>query len=185
MRDNYSRRLHVAFTISKMQEARVKGQGRVSEAEARGITAPTLILWGKDDHLLNPSDAAVLDRLIPNSRAVLIEGSGHIPQLEQREKFKQAPRTEPVSQEQLHCVFLCGLLRGVHCTASYYPRSCIKLSQVTNIFIVLNIIKLRMRVPNQAVLFFLMKVSMLPLSHRKPGISGIRRFEPGLPFLEY
>ncbi len=89
VRDNYARRLHVAFTISKMQEARAKGLGRVSEAEARRIRVPTLILWGKQDRLLNPSDADVLDRLIPNSKAVLIDASGHIPQLEQRDQFNR------------------------------------------------------------------------------------------------
>jgi pimeloyl-ACP methyl ester carboxylesterase len=92
VRDNYARRLNVAFTIGKMQEARVKGLGRVNEAEARGIRAPTLILWGKHDKLLDPSDAELLNRLIPNSRVHLFDAAGHIPQIEQRDQFNQQVR---------------------------------------------------------------------------------------------
>ncbi|MEX2309033.1 MAG: alpha/beta fold hydrolase [Pirellulales bacterium] len=92
VQENFMRRLRVSYTISKMQEARAKGLATISEEEARGIRAPTLILWGKHDELLDPSDAAVLDRVIPNSRAVLIEESGHIPQVEQPQQFNQLVR---------------------------------------------------------------------------------------------
>jgi pimeloyl-ACP methyl ester carboxylesterase len=92
VRDNFVRRLQVAYTIGKMQEARAKGLATVSEAEARKISAPTLILWGKQDRLLDPSDAAQLDRVIPNSRAVLIEACGHLPQIEQRDLFNKLVR---------------------------------------------------------------------------------------------
>jgi pimeloyl-ACP methyl ester carboxylesterase len=92
VRENYVRRLRVAFTIDKMQEARAKGLATVSEAEAGKISAPTLILWGKQDKLLDPSDAEVLDRVIPNSRAVLIDAAGHLPQIEQRDQFNQLVR---------------------------------------------------------------------------------------------
>lgn len=92
VRENYARRLQVAFTISKMQEARAKGIATVSEAEARQINAPTLILWGKQDRLLDPSGAEELDHVIPNSRAVLIDKCGHLPMLEQRDRFNQLVR---------------------------------------------------------------------------------------------
>jgi pimeloyl-ACP methyl ester carboxylesterase len=93
VRANYVRRLRVGYTISKMQEARAKGvAATVSQEQARGIRATTLILWGKQDALLDPADAAVLDRVIPNSRAVLIEECGHIPQVEQPERFNQLVR---------------------------------------------------------------------------------------------
>lgn len=93
VRENYARRLQVAYTIGKMQEARAKGiAAAVSEEEARGVKAATLILWGKQDRLLPVSDAEELDRVIPNSRAVIIDRSGHLPQLEQRDEFNKLVR---------------------------------------------------------------------------------------------
>jgi pimeloyl-ACP methyl ester carboxylesterase len=99
VRDNYIRRLKVSYTISKMQEARVKGLGKVSEAEARGIGAPTLILWGKHDALLDPAGATELDRVIPNSRAVLLEKTGHIPQVEEPQRFNKLVREFLTSED--------------------------------------------------------------------------------------
>lgn len=92
VRENYIRRLRVAYTINKMQEARAKGIATISEEQARRITAPTLILWGKHDELLDPAAADELDHVIPNSRTILIEAAGHIPQLEQRDRFNQLVR---------------------------------------------------------------------------------------------
>lgn len=46
------------------------------------ITAPTLILWGGKDALIPPEHAARFDADIPDSRAVIYEGAGHVPQEE-------------------------------------------------------------------------------------------------------
>jgi pimeloyl-ACP methyl ester carboxylesterase len=92
VRDNYLRRLKAAFTISRMQESRETKVGYVSEDEAARIIAPTLILWGRHDVLLPPADAERLDRVIPKSRLVMLEKSGHIPQVEQPEEFNQSIR---------------------------------------------------------------------------------------------
>jgi pimeloyl-ACP methyl ester carboxylesterase len=92
VRENYARRLRVSYTIAKMQQARAKGLAKVSEQEAGGIRARTLILWGKHDALLDPAGAAELDRVIPNSRVVILEKSGHIPQVEEPQRFNQLVR---------------------------------------------------------------------------------------------
>lgn len=92
VRDNYLRRLRVSYTISRMQEARAKGLAIVTQEQAARIQSPTLILWGKHDALLPATDADMLDRVIPNSRTVLLEKSGHIPQVEQPEEFNQLVR---------------------------------------------------------------------------------------------
>jgi pimeloyl-ACP methyl ester carboxylesterase len=92
VRENLIRRLHAGYTIDKMQEARAKGIGTVTSEQAARIIAPTLILWGKHDRLLDPSDAQALSRVIPGSRAVLIEEAGHIPQVEKPELFNQLVR---------------------------------------------------------------------------------------------
>ena len=46
------------------------------------ITAPTLIVWGEQDRILNPAVAGRMQALIPNSRCVLLEGIGHMPMIE-------------------------------------------------------------------------------------------------------
>jgi 2-hydroxy-6-oxonona-2,4-dienedioate hydrolase len=92
VRDNYLRRIKVAFTISRMQESREQKIGYVSKEEASRIAAPTLILWGTHDVLLPPADAELLDRVIPNSRLVMLKKSGHIPQIEQPQEFNQSIR---------------------------------------------------------------------------------------------
>ena len=89
VRENYVRRLQASYTISRMQEARANNLAIITEEQGRRIDAPTLILWGQHDELLDPSIAAELDRVIPNSRAVLFEECGHIPQAEQPEQFNQ------------------------------------------------------------------------------------------------
>jgi len=50
------------------------------------ITAPTLVLWGKDDRLVPAVYADEFSRRIPGARVQLVEGAGHAPQLEQAEK---------------------------------------------------------------------------------------------------
>lgn len=50
------------------------------------IQQPTLVLWGEQDALVSAAYAAEFDRLIPNSRVVVFEQCGHIPQLEQPER---------------------------------------------------------------------------------------------------
>lgn len=46
------------------------------------VTAPSLIIWGRHDRLIDVSCVAVLDEGIPNSEAVIFEETGHIPMIE-------------------------------------------------------------------------------------------------------
>ena len=46
------------------------------------IQAPTLILWGKEDRVLDYRNADVFERLIPTSRKVILEHIGHVPMVE-------------------------------------------------------------------------------------------------------
>ena len=52
------------------------------EREASAITMPTLLLWCRDDRVVDPSAAAIYAAIIPDSRIVLVDGSGHMPMLE-------------------------------------------------------------------------------------------------------
>ena len=49
----------------------------------RRITAPTLIVWGKQDGLVPPLYADEFARRIANSRVELVDAAAHVPQLEQ------------------------------------------------------------------------------------------------------
>ena len=51
------------------------------------IEVPTLIVWGRQDHVVPPVDGVEFERLIPNSRRVVFDRCGHVPQLEQPARF--------------------------------------------------------------------------------------------------
>ncbi len=57
------------------------------DARAAGIKAPTLIVWCKQDELLDPAGADVLHAKIPNSKIVLLDGCGHVPAAESPRAF--------------------------------------------------------------------------------------------------
>ena len=56
------------------------------EPQIQGLAIPSLIVWGKEDHILNPASAEILHGLLPNSRVILMDGAGHLPMLEQPER---------------------------------------------------------------------------------------------------
>src|SRR3546814_17846389 len=47
-----------------------------------GLATPTLIVWGEEDRVLDPSGAEILHRSLPNSQIVMMPGIGHMPMLE-------------------------------------------------------------------------------------------------------
>jgi pimeloyl-ACP methyl ester carboxylesterase len=48
----------------------------------RGMTIPTLIVWGDHDEFVHPAGAEVLHELLPNSQVIIMRDIGHIPQME-------------------------------------------------------------------------------------------------------
>jgi pimeloyl-ACP methyl ester carboxylesterase len=52
----------------------------------KAITAPTLILWGADDHMLPALDARAWVKALPNSRLIIYPATGHMPMEELPEK---------------------------------------------------------------------------------------------------
>ena len=56
-------------------------------AEAPRITQPTLLVWGEHDRDIPLSEGERLHALIPNSRLVVFENCGHLPQEERPEEF--------------------------------------------------------------------------------------------------
>ena len=53
------------------------------------IKAPTLIVWGEHDMLVPVKDAHEFERLIPQSRTVILDDTGHVPMLERPRKFNE------------------------------------------------------------------------------------------------
>ena len=82
-------RLRSAYTAESMQTASERGLGGVTESEVRGVTAPTLLIWGMNDPLSSVANAEKLNGAIKNSRKVLFDKAGHYPFLEHAEKFNQ------------------------------------------------------------------------------------------------
>jgi pimeloyl-ACP methyl ester carboxylesterase len=46
------------------------------------IRAPTLIVWGREDRILNPAAGEAMRGWIPRSRLVLMDATGHLPMIE-------------------------------------------------------------------------------------------------------
>jgi pimeloyl-ACP methyl ester carboxylesterase len=54
------------------------------------ILHPTLIIWGRQDRLVPPAHARILEAKLPQSRTILFDECGHLPQLEQPGQFNVA-----------------------------------------------------------------------------------------------
>ena len=50
--------------------------------ELQSIAAPTLLLWGREDRVIDPSAVAVFQAGLANSRTVLLNACGHMPMME-------------------------------------------------------------------------------------------------------
>ncbi len=53
------------------------------------IACPTLVVWGDRDRIVPPSGAQEYGRLIPDARVVVFDDCGHVPMIEQPERFNQ------------------------------------------------------------------------------------------------
>jgi pimeloyl-ACP methyl ester carboxylesterase len=52
------------------------------ESHVKGLSVPTLIVWGDQDRVIHVDSAPILKALLPNSRAIIMRGIGHLPMLE-------------------------------------------------------------------------------------------------------
>ena len=59
-------------------------------SEAPKITAPTLIVWGAEDRILDVSGGEVLVKLIPHAKLQVMSGVGHLPMLEAPSKSAES-----------------------------------------------------------------------------------------------
>ena len=54
------------------------------------IAAPALIVWGALDRIVPVKDAYEFSRLIPDSRRLILEATGHLPMIERPAAFNDA-----------------------------------------------------------------------------------------------
>lgn len=77
------RRLADAPFEQRVLEAIGRGPGAfLPEREAAGIRAATLLLWCREDRVVDSSAAGIYAAIIPGSRTVLLDGCGHMPMME-------------------------------------------------------------------------------------------------------
>ena len=63
------------------------------DGRAHRISAPTLIVWGKDDRIIAPVYAQEFAKRIAGAKVEMIDGAGHLPHLEQPAAVIKAARS--------------------------------------------------------------------------------------------
>jgi pimeloyl-ACP methyl ester carboxylesterase len=53
------------------------------------LAMPTLVVWGKEDRVVNPMGAETFKAMIPEARVILMDGIGHIPMIEATEQVAE------------------------------------------------------------------------------------------------
>jgi len=76
----------MASHAAAVEAARSNAGSRTLERLAK-IRVPTLIIQGRYDRARTPEHGAAMRDRIPGSRLVVLESSGHTPQLEEPEEF--------------------------------------------------------------------------------------------------
>ena len=64
----------------------ISGSTPPLEAKLNKINAPTLILWGDKDRILDVSSTKILEKGLSNSKTIIMEEMGHCPQMERPEE---------------------------------------------------------------------------------------------------
>jgi pimeloyl-ACP methyl ester carboxylesterase len=77
------------------------------ESRLTRIEAPTLVIWGRQDQVLDVSSVAVFLAGIPQSRAAIIENCGHVPYIE-----------KPEQTQRIYTRFLNSLPAGLEAQAA-------------------------------------------------------------------
>jgi pimeloyl-ACP methyl ester carboxylesterase len=63
--------------------------GVVVEDRLSELTMPTMLIWGRHDHIFPAAHAEAALRQLPNGRLEVFDDSGHTPQMEEPERFNQ------------------------------------------------------------------------------------------------
>ncbi|MBS0194970.1 MAG: alpha/beta fold hydrolase [Proteobacteria bacterium] len=86
------RRVDAAFEDGVLADIGRGPSAFALERELGAIAAPTLLLWGQDDQVIDPSAAAIFAEGLRESRTILLNGCGHMPMMEHPRKTALALR---------------------------------------------------------------------------------------------
>ncbi len=78
--------MRAASRMAAVEAARSNARSNTLD-QLGNIHVPTLILQGRHDHGRTPEHGAFMCTQIPNAELVILEQSGHTPQLEEPEVF--------------------------------------------------------------------------------------------------
>jgi 2-hydroxy-6-oxonona-2,4-dienedioate hydrolase len=78
-----------SYTIGQLLDAMIRGDD-VLENRLQAINQPTLVLWGRDDKLIPLTFGERFHQEIANSRLLIIDNCGHMPQVECPNEFTSA-----------------------------------------------------------------------------------------------
>ncbi len=76
------------YTLGRMLDSYRRGEGFADDLSP--ITAPTLIVWGKEDEIATPSAARAAHNQIKGSSLILLERCGHLPMVEAPDELTAA-----------------------------------------------------------------------------------------------
>lgn len=77
------------YTISSLIESIKRREDFLDDSLLKAIKKPTLIIWGKQDGLLPVTDAEKFNKEIANSKLVIFDQAGHVPQFEKAAEFNK------------------------------------------------------------------------------------------------
>ena len=60
------------------------------EVLVKGLPVPTLIIWGTHDRVLHVSGAKILEAVLPNAKAEVMDAVGHLPMIEKPKQTAEA-----------------------------------------------------------------------------------------------
>lgn len=81
-------RAHLAHTLAARRPlleqifSALRYQSRPLEDYLEGLSNPTLVLWGREDRVLHPSGARVIEARVPGAQIVELAETGHLPMIE-------------------------------------------------------------------------------------------------------
>jgi 2-hydroxy-6-oxonona-2,4-dienedioate hydrolase len=87
----FARHLHSGdgYTINQFIDSILNGED-VLDGKLGGIKAPTLVIWGREDHLTPLASGQQFAKDIPGAQITILDKCGHVPQMECSAPFNAA-----------------------------------------------------------------------------------------------
>ena len=78
----HRRRVDAAFEQAVLNDIGRGPDAFALQAELSAIRAPVLLLWGRDDQVIDPSASVIFQSGLAHSRTILLNACGHMPMME-------------------------------------------------------------------------------------------------------